>query len=194
GFDTMFEDKTTVGASLQLKTNFFGMKGHQYFGAINGFGDYDEQTEDFRLFLPASATGFEAEQVNGTWTLFYNFDQQLIADPNNPERDIGVFGRFGIADKKSSVIRSFWSFGLGGNGLFPSRVQDGFGLGYYYMDFSSDRVRQIVPDGHEQGVEAFYNLAVTPALGITADLQVIDGALSGSDTAAVAGLRARVSF
>ncbi|MGI9245003.1 MAG: carbohydrate porin, partial [Verrucomicrobiales bacterium] len=46
----------------------------------------------------------------------------------------------------------------------------------------------------EQGVEVFYNLAVTPSFELTADLQIIDGAVKTSDTAVVGGLRGRIRF
>ena len=196
GFDTVFDGRTTVGANVRFRTDFLGMKGHQYFGAIYGFGKYNAQGSSPISALPTAnlPPGLEPKQVNGTWTLFYNFDQQLVSDPNNPKRDIGIFGRIGLADNTSSVINSFYSIGLGGNGLFPSRVQDDFGIGYYYMDFSKERVKLILPKGNEQGVEVFYNLAVTPALKLTVDLQVIDGSQTGADTAWVAGIRGRIEF
>jgi porin len=48
--------------------------------------------------------------------------------------------------------------------------------------------------GEEQGVEAFYNFAVTPACMITADLQVTDSAKEGIGTAVIGGLRATLRF
>ena len=194
GFDTAFHGRTTVGANVRFRTDFLGMKGHQYFGAIYGFGKYSAQGSSPITDLPDTLPGVEPKQVNDTWTLFYNFDQQLVSDPNNPKRDIGIFSRVGFADTRSSVIKSFYSIGLGGNGLFPSRVQDDFGIGYYYMGFTSERVQLILPEDYEQGLEVFYNLTVTPALKLTADLQVIDGAINGADTAWVAGIRGRIEF
>jgi porin len=57
---------------------------------------------------------------------------------------------------------------------------------------------------HEQGVELFYNVAVTPWLHVTPDLQFVDSArdkapLIGPDrkaigTAVVAGLRIKIDF
>ena len=48
--------------------------------------------------------------------------------------------------------------------------------------------------GDEQGVEAFYNFAVTPAFMITADLQVTDSAKEGIGTAVIGGVRATLRF
>jgi Carbohydrate-selective porin, OprB family len=65
-------------------------------------------------------------------------------------------------------------------------------------------LRQRLGLDHEQGVELFYNIAVTPWLHVTPDLQFIDEArnkapLIGAnrkaiDTAVVAGLRVKIDF
>jgi porin len=197
GFDTLFEGRTTIGSTLRLKTNFFDKKGHHWFGFLYGYGDndYDPQTQDPRILLPFDlGAPNEFEKEDSHWAFFYNFDQQLVSDPHNPERDWGLFGRFGMADEDTSVISTFYSIGLGGTGLFPSRPRDRFGVGYYYMTFTDDRVKQVLPSDDEQGVEIFYNIAVTPSFNVTADLQVIDGALTGADTAVIGGFRGRMVF
>ena len=201
GFDTIDDGRTTIGTSLQLETDFFDKKGHQYFGFIYGFGDgeYNAQGVDPRLDLPpsvlaAQGVADEIDTEDSTWSFFYNFDQQLYSNPNNPGQDIGVFARFGIADEDTSVIRTFWSIGLGGTGLIPGRNADRFGIGYYYMDFNDERIELILPEDSEQGFEVFYNMAVTPWFKLTADLQVLDGGLAESDTAVVCALRGRIVF
>jgi porin len=99
----------------------------------------------------------------------------------------------GVADESTSAIAQFYSFGFGGRGLGSGRKDDRWGLGWYYMKTSRD-----LPDflhlGDEQGVEAFYNFAVTPAFMITADLQVTDSAKEGIGTAVIGGLRATLRF
>jgi porin len=197
GFDTVFHDRTTVGANLRLRTNFLGKKGHQYFGAIYGFGDYPEQGFSPIDSLPPSVPlppGAESPQADGTWTLFYNFDQMLVANPNDPEQGWGVFGRFGIADDKSSAIHTFTSLGLGGTGLIPGRDRDRFGLGVYYMTFADERVKLILSEDKEYGMELYYTMEVTPWFQCTADLQVVEGAILGADTAVIGAVRGRVSF
>jgi porin len=200
GTDTILKDRTTVGTALRLRTDFFEKKGHQYFGFLYGFGKdkYSSQLDDQggQLILPPgpgiSLPGQETEDNH--WAFFYNFDQQLLSNPNNPGQDIGIFGRFGAADKDTSVIRTFWSLGLGGHGLIPSRTQDQFGVGYYLMRFNGDRIELIIPDNNEQGVEVYYNLAVTPWFELSADVQFIDGGLFDSDDAIVGALRGRLTF
>jgi porin len=46
----------------------------------------------------------------------------------------------------------------------------------------------------EQGVELYYNVAVTPWLRITPDLQIIQPARRNVDTTVVLGLRAKIDF
>ena len=62
------------------------------------------------------------------------------------------------------------------------------------MIFNDDRVELILPEDEEQGMEVFYKVAVTRWAEVSADLQVIDGALNGADTAVVGALRFRMSF
>jgi porin len=49
-------------------------------------------------------------------------------------------------------------------------------------------------DDNEQGVEAYYNIAVTPWLKITPDLQVISPLRDGVNCTWVAGLRMKIDF
>jgi carbohydrate-selective porin OprB len=44
---------------------------------------------------------------------------------------VGIFGRIGFADNKTSPIERFYSLGVGGKGLIPGRERDTFGVGYY---------------------------------------------------------------
>jgi porin len=62
------------------------------------------------------------------------------------------------------------------------------------MSFNDDRIELILPDDDEQGIEVFYTLNVTPWFKLTADFQVIDGALRNADTAWISGLRGRIEF
>lgn len=81
--------------------------------------------------------------------------------------------------------------------MFPGRHDDTFGVGYYYYDFSDDlqeAVGPLIEFDDEQGLEVFYNVAVTPWFHVSADLQVIDPVRGASDTAVLGGLRASVRF
>jgi porin len=61
GFDTIDQDRTTLGTGLRLKTDFFEKKGHQTFGIIVSDGDFDGQADDPRILLPNPPLGFVKE-------------------------------------------------------------------------------------------------------------------------------------
>jgi carbohydrate-selective porin OprB len=47
-------------------------------------------------------------------------------------RGIGVFGRFGASDGDPNFMHYFYSLGIGGKGVIPSRVSDQCGFGYWH--------------------------------------------------------------
>ena len=106
----------------------------------------------------------------------------------------GEDGRFGAADADVSPIQYFWSVGLGGRGLIDARPNDGFGIGYYDSTTSNASVPAFIGLGSERGIEAFYNIAVTPWCQLTPDIQYLDGARNNSDPAWVAGVRLKLIF
>jgi porin len=85
--------------------------------------------------------------------------------------------------------------GIGGTGLIPGRSRDNWGIGYYY-DTPSPDLKESLPlltIRDEQGVEIFYNFAVTPSFTVGVDLQVINPSL-GEDTAILPGIRSVLRF
>jgi carbohydrate-selective porin OprB len=64
--------------------------------------------------------------------------------------------------------------------VIPSRHNDKFGLGFYYIDVNNPKLqglfqaRKLLRD--EYGFEAFYNVAITPWLQLTPDIQIVRGA------------------
>lgn len=68
--------------------------------------------------------------------------------------------------------------GLAGNSPLPGREMDKWGIGYFYYGLSGDLKDGLDTLGiglrDEQGVEAFYNLFLTPWFQVTADIQWID--------------------
>jgi porin len=106
---------------------------------------------------------------------------------------LGIFGRIGLADRKTNPIEQFYSFGIGGQGMLPGRDLDRFGIGFYYSGFSRD-LRGLILDSSEIGLEIFYNLAATNWHYVTPDIQVIEPAGRRSDTAFITGLRVETRF
>lgn len=133
---------------------------------------------------------------NNNWTIMYDFDQYLYTEEGTKDQGFGLFGMFGVSPGVVNPIEQFYSTGLGGKGAIPGRDDDTYGLGYYFLALTEELggpARRLV--GDEQGVELYYNIAITPWLHLTPDLQIIDpGRHRFSDTAVVAGLRMKIDF
>jgi len=194
GFDELFAQGATLNGELRVPTKFFALPGHQLLGGTWSSRDYVALGQDPRIVLP----NVPIQPADGSWSLYWNFDQYLKVYSNDPLRGWGVFGRAGIGDDKANPLAWFLSFGVGGNSPFCGRELDTFGVGWYYTGTSS-RIGPILetlfgPIGDGQGVELFYNIAVTPWLNLTPDLQVIVPAREQVDTSVVVGLRAKAVF
>lgn len=137
----------------------------------------------------------QPEPESGNWMLTYDFDQYFYQEPEDHTQGIGVFGRFGWSPGDLNPVGAFYSIGIGGKGIIPTRDQDRFGAGYYYLDFSDD-IPARLGIGSEQGVELYYNIEVFPWLHITPDIQIIldPGGQSGEKAAFVYGFRTQISF
>ena len=140
--------------------------------------------------------------------MYYNFDQYVYETEKGSGRGVGLFGRFGASEGDPNFMQYFYSAGIGGKGFFSSRPDDQFGIGYYYLDVQSPtlqgplRTRSFLRD--EWGFEAFYNVALTPWLLLTPDIQVIGPTQKqrvislrdrkSVDTAVALGFRLQVVF
>ena len=103
--------------------------------------------------------------------------------------------RAGIADQDVNPIEWTISGGIGGRGLIPTRDDDSFGIGAFFIQIQETRFSGLLGvDDEGHGFEAFYNVAITPAAHLTLDVQVLDSPLPGSDTAVVIGLRMQMKF
>lgn len=211
GFDTLIKDGTTLASELRWTVRPFGLTGHQLVGFAWSNADFSSLSQDRRTLIGNVLFGTPVKKESGSWAFMYNFDQYFYQDKTDPTQGIGLFGRFGISDGKANPIAQFYSIGFGGKGLIPTREQDRFGIGYYYLKVAND-LRDTIPPlprervglDHEQGVELFYNIAITPWLHVTPDLQFVDAARNKSPilttggksigTAVVAGLRAKIDF
>lgn len=191
GFDTLFNGGTTFLGDATVTTNFFNQAGHHDFIYSYTNQDSNSVQQDPRLILPAGSV--VPTDVSSSWAFTYNFDQYLVSHPDDPARGWGPFGRFGVSDGKANLIKEFYSVGLGGTGLIPGREKDRFGVGYYHLNLASDR-SDLVLGNNENGMEIFYNLVPASWIELTANLQVIDGAVKNVDTATVVGFRGSITF
>ena len=74
------------------------------------------------------------------------------------------------------------------------RPNDSWGIGAFYLGLSDEDLLEGLNVEEEVGAELFYNVAITPWLHVTPDVQVIDSALPRSDTAWVLSLRTHVEL
>ena len=190
----------TIAGEARVRTNFFGLTGHQLIGGGYSNKTFTSLDQSLRFFIENRSI----EEKSGSWNIYYNFDQYLYEPKKGSGQGIGIFGRIGASDGNPNPMRFFFSFGVGGKGIIPGRPLDRFGIGYYYMDVRSAKFtglhasREFLRD--ESGFEAFYNIAIAPWLQLTPDIQVIRPAqkemINGEDvrTATVLGLRLKTVF
>lgn len=193
GFDSLFNDGVLLSAAVRVPTAWFGRPGHQLLGGTWNSRNYTSISEAY-IPYPDVAT----PTTRGSWSLYWNFDHFWFVDAADETRGWGPFGRAGIADEHTSPIDMFLSCGVGGNVPFAMRGDDTFGIGWYYASTSPQIgtliTSQFGPIGDGQGIECFYNYAVTPAIRITPDVQYVVPALRSAEPAFIAGVRALVSF
>jgi porin len=205
GFDTAFHspEGTTLATEWAFTFSLSGRPGHQRFGVAYSNRDFNELDQDPRIsgrlgFLTQrilqQAGLVETKTKPDDWVFYYNFDQYLYTEPDDPTQGVGVFGRYGWSDGDVNPFEAFYSIGVGGKGILPQRDQDTFGVGYYYLDLSGN-LPSFAGLSSEQGIEMFYNIEVTPWLHVTPDLQyIVDPAGGAHDDAIAFGIRTQMSF
>jgi porin len=158
------------------------------------------------LLVPAQP----ANRTSGSWTISYAFDQYFWQPDGDAKHGVGIFFGFGASDGNPDPIQYAFLAGIGGKGVVPGRPDDSFGFGLARTQFSSSFLpflRQQFRLGlqREDALEMYYNMAVTPWMNVTSDLQIVDsglnkavspttGKLASIDTVVVAGARLRVRF
>lgn len=196
GFDTFFDDGVSIVTSLNLPTEWLALPGHQGLTGTYSTGTYTNLSPSI-YYQPGTGVVITSPPKEGSWSLGYNFDQAFYVSPDDPKKRWGVFGTLGVADDNPSPVRWFASAGLAGTSPIASRSSDTFGAGYYYTGVSGalkDLAPVLLPLGDEQGVELYYNVAVTPWFHITPDVQFIDPFRERVDESVLLGVRGKIEF
>jgi porin len=197
GFDDAFSDGTVVAQELRVGYEPLGLPGHLTLGGSWTSRNVAVLDQDRRLFLDPilGIDRFEVERSGDSWAIYTNFDQYFFVEQDDPLQGVGLFFRFGQADERNNPIERFYSFGIGGKGIVPTRDRDTFGVGFYLLDASDQLPPQIdrrVDGG--KGFEIFYNVEALPWLHVTPDVQVVEPSVKRIDTAVVIGLRVMIDF
>jgi len=196
GFNSFFADGAVLLPQINIPTNFFGLPGHQ--GLLGSWSSKRYFNTDRTAFLNVlQGAPVSALSKQGSWSLGYMFDQAVYVSPCDPKRMWGMFGNLGIGDTNPNPVRWFANIGVGGSSPFQGRKLDTFGVGYYYLGLNSsfkDLFPRAIPLRDEHGVEAFYNIGVTPWCHITPDVQFILPALERAQHMWFVGLRAKLDF
>ena len=140
--------------------------------------------------------GLPINNYNDSCFLIANASQYLyVADrprevaaklkSGQPLRGVGVFGRAGWAPQRTNTITGDGSVALFARGLAESRAYDSAGIGWYMNGISPDLQNQVrtysggtINVQNEQGMEVFYDYAITPAIRLIPSYQHIWNPLS----------------
>lgn len=183
------------GVDVSLSASYAGeMFGHMSSVSVTGTYTTKDGANLGELLLPPD---LQTGQRDHSWYISVQFGHYLHESPGEQGGGWGVFLKTAASDGNPNPFQGSIMGGVGGKGLFASRPNDTFGLGYFYVDFSDDLQSSLNPllsFQDEQGVEAFYNYLVTDWLQVAADLQYVDPALGDTDNAFIAGLRATIRF
>jgi porin len=192
-----FEKGLAVGGAATLKTEIAGLRGfHTWRAAYSNARGID--LEDIADLSRRSALGSLVTTKKGFWFTSYAIQQNFVQSEQNPETGWGLFTLATLSDGNPSPVR--WSVlaGLGGNNLLAGRENDRWGIGFFHFGLTEPLLAGLaaldVNRRSEGGVEGFYNLAVTPWLRLSADLQMIDPWNPSASRATYAALRLQTKF
>lgn len=194
GFDQLFEDGAVISGTVNIPVPIAGKMGLHSFTGSWSSKTFTALGQDPRIIIgqvPIAAS-------KGSWSVSWSGAQYLYQDPNDPMKGWGLFGRAGKAKGRTSPVEYFLNFGIGGQSPIRGRENDQFGIGWFYNKFSNDlgpiATVALGIGSSSQGVELYYNYAVTPYFRVTPDLQIIEPGSNRANTAVITGLRAEVDF
>jgi porin len=129
GFENLGENGVFLYAEAKQPTRFFGLPGHQLFAGLFGTGSFSNLDPASFIELPDGAAE-RAPKMAGMWTLLWHVEQRLVADPDDPDRGLGLYIQNGLGDGNPNPIRWFLSVQVCGNSPLPRRERDTLGAGF----------------------------------------------------------------
>jgi len=105
GFNYVRSGDVSVFAEGRVRTNFFGLTGHQLIGGV--VSDKQFTSIDQKITLDQ---GITVAKKTGTWVVYYNFDQYFYEPVKGSGNGVGVFARrcFRRQPKLSPVLCQHW--------------------------------------------------------------------------------------
>lgn len=194
GFSTLFDNGVLAYGEYRLRTKWFDLPGHSTVGFLYSNATRTALDTNPFVLLPGLISGETLPTKDSSWTVLYRFDQVVYANSEDPRRNWTLNGDFGLTDGNPNPIRWFGNLSLVGSSPIHGRENDTVGVGYYHLGVSKLPILTALGIGAENGVELFYNVAVTPWFHVTPDLQILDPASQHNAVAILFGVRGRISF
>jgi porin len=133
----------------------------------------------------------------GSYNIAVSASHMLVESAARKGQGLSLNLKAAIGDGNPNVIQSSVVAGIAGHGMVAGRPHDSFGIGGFFYNFSNvlqSTVQPVLNFRDEVGVEAWYSLAITPWLKVTADAQLVDPARGDRPTALIGGLRTNIAF
>jgi porin len=190
-----FADGRTFSLSATVPTTFLDLPG--FYGIRLAASDAKglDLARLPELALPGGARF--AQEKQGYRYLSVSAQQYLWMKPDKSGQGIGVFGEVAVSEGNPNPLKWHVIGGISGTGVFD-RPLDRWGVGYFRYALSKELKESLAKIGErrrdEWGIEAYYNLAVTPWLRVTGTLMWISPTDPNKKTATFAGLRTKVRF
>jgi porin len=192
-----FDKGTTTSLSITVPTTIGGLTGYYGVRAVySSKTGLDLASVPNLVRLPAQSANILTK--DGYWFLSASMQQNLFQSPGNPSQGWGIFAQANLSDGNPNPIEWGALVGLGGTSFVPGRESDRWGVGYFHYGLSSELLDGLkalnIELRDERGLEAFYNLAITPWFRVTADVQWINPFRPDRDDAVIAALRTQTKF
>ncbi|WP_444886566.1 carbohydrate porin [Microbulbifer sp. JMSA008] len=200
-----FAEGKTTSLSATFPTKINDQKGfYTVRGVYSSKKGLNLSTIPSLLDLPAASESILTRK--GYWYLSTSVQQYLYHYPGNPDIGWGLFAEGAISDGNPNPLKWHFLAGVGGQGLFPGRQQDRWGIGYFKYGLSNQLIKGLARIGStmpfnpeffirdEQGIELFYNMHLAPWLRITGDLQWVRPHELSRKRISVAALRWQIRF
>ncbi len=193
GLEDPFAQGVGVLASATLPTKIGGKRGYYALKLAGSTRSSIAADALPAVLVPAPGSGFG--ETKGEFSAILAFQQYLSEDAANPGNGIGIFGQVYLSNGDPTFLDASGFIGIGGNPA--GRPKDRFGISYFRYSLADglvDVLQNRVALEDEEGVEAFYTFQLAKPVRVTANVQIVDSAISVRDLGITAGVRVTTRF